>query len=55
MYGALVFAAVIPEITLEHMVLVARESCVSGLHGSVTIRKIVFGRLLPQGTAHAAK
>lgn len=47
MYGALVFAAATQEIILEYLALVARESYVSGPHRSVTIRKIVLGRLLP--------
>lgn len=47
MYGVLVFAAATQGLTLEYLALVARESYVSVPHKSVTIRKIVLGRLLP--------
>ena len=34
---------------LEHLVLVAREDCIFGLHRSEEIRKTVLDKLLPPG------
>ena len=47
--GALVFVAASQGTPLDCLVLKTRRPCITGSHGTVTIRETILGRLSPPG------